>query len=94
MDSTNKNIWLFAALALVVGLGLGYWFGGSRAYTSGYDQGYQKAVGDAQATQQAAGARAAQEAAAAANPFQAANPLEGVTANPFERAKQILNPFE
>jgi len=93
MNSANKNIWLFGALALIVGLLGGYWFGNSQAGNS-YENGYQKAVADAQATQQAAAAQAAQEAAAAANPFQAANPLEGVTANPFERAKQILNPFQ
>ena len=85
-----KTNWIFIVLALIVGVGGGYWYGSTQAY----NQGYEKAVADARATQEAAGARAAQEAAQAANPFQAANPLEGVTANPFERAKKILNPFD
>lgn len=90
--NTKNNVWVFAALALVIGLGLGYWFGGAKA-TSAYNDGYAKALSEAQAVQDAAAARSAEVAAEAANPFQAVNPLEGVTANPFERAKQILNPF-
>ena len=34
-----------------------------------------------------------EDAADAANPFKAANPLEGVESNPFEQAKKVLNPF-
>lgn len=84
----SKAIFI-AAFAVIVGLGLGYWFGTSQAY----DKGYKKAIADAQATQEAAAKRAAEEAARAANPFQAANPLEGVAADPFKEAKKALNPF-
>jgi len=44
--------------------------------------------------QDEAAKKAADDAAKAANPFQAVNPLEGVEANPFEKAKSILNPFK
>lgn len=85
----NKNVWIIGVVLLLVGLGAGYWYGSYQAY----DKGYQKAVSDAKATQEAVAQKAAEDAAKAANPFQAQNPLEGVTANPFEKAKQVLNPF-
>jgi len=88
--SPSKNI-IIAAFVLIVGLGLGYWFGTSQAY----DRGYNKAIADAQATQEAAAKRAAEEAARAANPFQAEQDvLKGVTTNPIDKTKKILNPFE
>ena len=34
------------------------------------------------------------DAAKSENPFQAENPLSGVEANPFEKTKKVLNPFE
>ena len=37
--------------------------------------------------------KSAAEIGKAANPFGAVNPLEGVEANPFEKAKKVLNPF-
>lgn len=85
---TTKNPWVIGAVLLVVGLGLGYWIG-----SGAYQKGYDKAVADAKAAQEEAAQKAGEEAAKAANPFQAANPLEGVTANPFEKAKKALNPF-
>lgn len=36
----------------------------------------------------------AEETAKAENPFKADNPLAGIEANPFEKAKKVLNPFE
>ena len=84
---------IVAVLALILGLGAGYWFGSSRT-GSAYSAGYEKALADAKATQGAAAKKAADDAAAAANPFQAENPLAGVDANPFEQAKKVLNPFE
>lgn len=65
---------------------MGYWYGDKKGYT--------RAEADLKKVQEEAGNRAAEEAAKAANPFQAANPLEGVEANPFEKAKGILNPFK
>ena len=89
MNPNNKQAWVVGVVLLVVGLGAGYWLGSYRAYTRGYD----KAIANVRATQDAAGARAAAEATKAANPFQATNPLEEVEANPFKKAKDILNPF-
>jgi hypothetical protein len=90
MSPNNKQVWVVGAVFLVVGLGVGYWLGSFQAY----DRGYEKAIADAQGTQEAAVTQAAEEAARAANPFsQATNPLEGVTANPFDEAKKKLNPF-
>ncbi len=90
MSPNSKQAWVVGAVLLVAGLGLGYWFGASQSYDKGYDQ----AVADTAAVEEQAAARAAAEAAAAANPFQVTNPLEDVEANPFEKAKRILNPFE
>lgn len=90
MGQNSRQAWVVAVVLLIIGVGLGYWFGASRSYDKGYDQ----AVADARAVEEQAGARAAQDAAAAANPFEVVNPLEGVEANPFEKAKKILNPFE
>ena len=66
---------------------------GYLAWQGGYDKGYEKAVADAKANQEELAQKANDEAAKAANPFQAVNPLEGVTVNPFEEAAQKLNPF-
>ncbi len=85
----NTKTITWVVLALVVGAGVGY-FGGSKA---AYQKGYDKAVADAKATQAEVAKNAAEEAAKASNPFQAQNPLEGVTANPFEQAAKKLNPF-
>lgn len=77
-------------LAVVVLAGLTFWFGRS----GGYAAGYSRAQADAKALQEEAARKAAEEAAKSANPFQAVNPLEGVEANPFEKVKKVLNPFE
>lgn len=55
--------------------------------------GYSRAQADVKKTQEVAAQKAADDAAKAANPFKAANPLEGVESNPFEEAKKVLNPF-
>jgi hypothetical protein len=80
-----NNKWMLV-IALAAGLVGGYFYGDS--------QGYKRAEADIKATQQASAQKAAKQAADAANPFKAANPLEGVEANPFEKTKKILNPFE
>lgn len=66
---------------------------GTAGYFIGNKSGYAKAQADVKAQQDAVAKKAGDEAAKAANPFQATNPLEGVTANPFEKAKSALNPF-
>lgn len=38
--------------------------------------------------------KAAEEVAKSENPFQSANPLSGVKADPLEKTKKVLNPFE
>jgi len=76
-------VWVLVALA--VGLVGGYWFG--------HQVGYSRAEADVKLVQEAVAKKATDNAAKAANPFQAVNPLEGVNANPFQKAKNILNPF-
>lgn len=91
MDNSNQSkLIIVAIIALLIGGLAGYWLGGS----NGYERGYTKAETDIKAIEQASAQKATDEAAKAANPFQAVNPLEGVEANPFEKAKKVLNPFE
>lgn len=90
MMEKNKIISIAIVVLLVVGVGSAYWFGSHRGYQRGYTQGQD----DIKKLEQEAADKAAREAAKAANPFQAVNPLEGVEANPFEKAKKVLNPFE
>lgn len=82
------------AVALVVG-GLGGYLMGQRAgYQKGDTEGYKRAEADIKKAEEVAAAKAAEDAAKAANPFQTANPLQGVESNPFEKAKKVLNPFQ
>ncbi|MEK9181611.1 MAG: hypothetical protein AAB786_01165 [Patescibacteria group bacterium] len=85
----NKNIWVKVIIILAVIIVLGFWYAGKR-----YDQGYEAAIADIKAQQEEAGNKAAQTASDEANPFKVANPLQGVEANPFEKAKKTLNPFD
>lgn len=85
----NRKLWIIGA-AVVVGLVVVYWIGAKVGFSSGYAQ----AQTDIQRINDEAADKAAQDAAKAANPFQAVNPLEGVEANPFDKAKKVLNPFE
>lgn len=77
---------LVGIAALIVGLALGYRLGDKK--------GFARAETQIKKLQEESAKKASAEAAKAANPFQAVNPLEGVEANPFEKAKKILNPFE
>ena len=76
-------------IILAVIIVLGFWYAGKR-----YDQGYEAAIADIKAQQEEAGNKATQTASDEANPFKVANPLQGVEANPFEKAKKTLNPFD
>lgn len=87
MFFTNKTALIITAIVLV---GLAFWLGRS----GGYAIGYKQAQADVQTLQGEAARKGAEEAAKSANPFQAVNPLEGVEANPFEKVKKVLNPFE
>ena len=86
----NNKKFIITIIVAVILIAAAYWV----ALRVGFDAGYAKAQNDAQQLNEEAGAKATQEAAKAANPFQAVNPLEGVEANPFEKAKKVLNPFE
>lgn len=94
---TKAAVLVFAVVALVLGLGIGLAGGYSVGLKKGAEQGdkagYERAQADIKKAQEDLAQRAAAEAAEAANPFQAVNPLEGVTANPFEQAQKALNPF-
>lgn len=85
----NKNIWVKVVIILAVIIALGFWYAGAR-----YNQGYEAAIADIKAQQEEAGDKAAKAATDEANPFKVANPLQGVEANPFEKAKKTLNPFD
>lgn len=85
----NKKFVIVAAIAVIIGLAGGSFFG----YTQGQKAGYEKAVADTKAVQEEVAKKAGEEAVKAANPFQATNPLEGITANPFQDAAKKLNPF-
>lgn len=90
----NTKIIVVAIVTFIVGAVLGYGYGNSAGYKMGDASGYKRAEADIKKIQEAAGQKAAGEATKAANPFQGVNPLAGVEANPFEKAKKILNPFQ
>lgn len=81
---------LFVVTAVIVVGGVAFWLGSS----TGYEKGYAQAQTDVKSLQEESAKKAADAAAKSANPFQAVNPLEGVEANPFEKVKKVLNPFE
>lgn len=87
----NKNLILIigVVVALIIGISVGYSWGSKLGYTVGYD----KAIVDTKAIQEALSKKAMEDATAAANPFKVTNPLEGVTVNPFEETAKKLNPF-
>ena len=85
----NKNFSVISIVLLIIGAIGGYWYGGSKTY----DKGYQAATTDIKAQQEESAKKATEETAKTANPFQVSNPLEGVEANPFDKAKDALNPF-
>ena len=82
----NGKSWLLTiVITIAVGV-LGYWVGDR--------MGYSRSQAEVKKAEEFAGQKAADDAADAANPFKAANPLEGVESNPFEEAKKVLNPFD
>lgn len=91
MNQSSRALFLVVAVVfLSVGLVGTYWLGNK----FGYDNGYRAAQSDIKRIQEEAAKIAVAEAAKAANPFATVNPLEGVDANPFAKAKKILNPFQ
>ncbi|MDO8574794.1 MAG: hypothetical protein Q7R61_00735 [bacterium] len=84
MEENSKLFWVFAiVLALLLGVGGGWWYGNKIGYIKGKSDGKTEAQ-----------AEALKAAAEAANPFKQAetNPLENVTTNPLENVK--FNPFK
>ncbi|MEK7135802.1 MAG: hypothetical protein AAB831_01425 [Patescibacteria group bacterium] len=94
MPSLNNDLFLTSKNGLIVIaiilIGLAFWGGRSVGYKSGYAQ----AQTDVKNLQEEVVRKATEDAAKSTNPFQAVNPLEGVEANPFEKVKKVLNPFE
>ena len=90
----EKRIVVWCGIAAILGISIGYVAGQSAGFEKGDTVGYERAKADIKKGEEFAGVKATEDAAQAANPFQAANPLEGVSANPFDKAKKILNPFE
>lgn len=88
MSKVDKSMWIKIASVVVVVLIIGFWYLNKK-----YEQGYKKAVADIKAQQVDTNKKVTQEAVDQANPFKVANPLKGVDANPFEKAKKALNPF-
>ena len=88
-NNISKSVWIKIVIALAVVVAFGFWYSGKQ-----YDKGYQAAVADIKAQQEESSNQAAKTAVDAANPFKVQNPLEGVEANPFEKAKKTLNPFD
>jgi len=81
---------VFLIVVAIAVIGVAFWFGN----TTGFKAGYTQAQVEVKALQDESVKKAGEDAAKAANPFQAVNPLEGVEANPFEKVKKVLNPFE
>ena len=90
----DKKMWVFIVLTLIIGLGAGWWYGDTAGYKRGDEAGYKRAEADVKTLQEEFAKKAGEAAAKAANPFQAVNPLGTVEANPFEKAKKVLNPFQ
>ena len=85
MEQSNMMKWVAALVALVVGGGIGYYYGNVKGVDAGIAR--EKAAAEARRKE------AEQEAAKAVNPFnQAGNPFEKVPTNPFEDVK--VNPFK
>lgn len=84
--------WVF--LALVVGLGGGYYYGNTVGVKDGTRRGIEQGILQEKAMVEARRKDAEKETAKAVNPFQqaTANPFEKTPTNPFEKVK--INPFE
>lgn len=90
----ENNTWILVIVGLVIGVFAGYYVGNSAGYKRGSGEGYTQAQADIKKTEELAAQKASLEAAKTANPFQTVNPLSGVSTNPFEKAKKVLNPFQ
>lgn len=82
----NMPLVFYVAIALFIGLGLGYWQGTK----VGEEKGRAVLLAEQQAAAEEAQKKAQEEIIQAANPFETTNPLEGGYENPFG---QKVNPF-
>lgn len=85
-SNVNMPLILYVAVALLIGLGFGYWQGTK----AGEEKGRTMLLAEQQAAAEEAQKKAQEEIIQAANPFETTNPLEGGYENPFE---QRVNPF-
>jgi len=93
----TKKILLTGAIIVVLAIiagGASYWYGDKVGYKRGDSDGYKRAEADIKKIQEETAKKSAEALTKAANPFSGANPLEGIDANPFEKTKKILNPFQ
>lgn len=94
--NNSKQIILVAGIVAVIifAFGIGYYVGRDTGYATGVIAGRDKALAEFKSSQEALAQQAAQDAAKASNPFQTnTNPLQGV-ADPLQKTKQVLNPFQ
>ena len=78
----NRTLYLaFLIVAAAVALAAAAWF-------------FYGQKGPSQPSPDAAAQQAAEETAKSENPFKSESPLSAVEANPFEKTKKVLNPFE
>ena len=85
-DKENISWVLYVVISLLVGAGVGYWYGDM----AGKEQGRSALLAEQKAAEEEAKKQAQEEILKAANPFEQGNPLEGSYQNPF---KQNVNPF-
>lgn len=91
MEQRNSMMqWVIGVLALVVGMGGGYYYGNMM----GHNRGVEAGIAQEKAAEIARREAAEREAASAINPFNqgSANPFEKASANPFDDVN--VNPFK
>lgn len=78
----NRTLYLGSLIALTaVALAVAAWF-------------FYGQNGPNRPSPDSAAKQAAEETAKSDNPFKSESPLSAVEANPFEKTKKVLNPFE
>jgi len=82
----HKQWVLYVVVALLLGAGVGYWYG----TTVGSERGRSELIAEQKAQEEEEKRKAQEELVKAANPFEETNPLEGSYQNPF---KANVNPF-
>ena len=85
-DGTHTSWVVYVAVAFLIGLGIGYWYG----TVAGKEQGRAALLAEQEVATEEAKKKAQEEIIQAANPFETQNPLESGYENPF---KQQVNPF-